>query len=158
MIYEKMAKKIHSKVIIMEKQLVFPKSIVLLQRIKISNQSIMKMNEKKRVTFIVNPISGTHGKEAILRTVEEKIDRNQYDYPEPSELKYSIRKSGRRPPAAASGESRIISPSAPILPSAARRPLLRSQMVRMNSPLRQMPTSVPRPSMTTKSLPAPSYL
>ena len=64
----------------MEKQLVFPKSIVLLQRIKISNQSIMKMNEKKRVTFIVNPISGTHGKEAILRTVEEKIDRNQYDY------------------------------------------------------------------------------
>lgn len=67
--------------IIIEKGRNCPKSIVLLQRIKsATNLQFNKMNEKKRVTFIVNPISGTHGKEAILHTVEERIDRTLYDY------------------------------------------------------------------------------
>ena len=38
------------------------------------------MNETKRVVFIVNPISGTHGKEAILKTVREKIDPEKYEF------------------------------------------------------------------------------
>lgn len=38
------------------------------------------MNSKKRIIFIVNPISGTHGKEAIIKIVEEKIDHEKYDY------------------------------------------------------------------------------
>ena len=36
--------------------------------------------EKKRITFIINPISGTNGKEIILRLINELIDRSKYDY------------------------------------------------------------------------------
>ena len=38
------------------------------------------MTEKKRIVFVVNPISGTQGKKAILRWVDERIDRSIYDY------------------------------------------------------------------------------
>ena len=36
--------------------------------------------EKKKIVFVVNPISGTQGKKAILKCVEERIDRSIYDY------------------------------------------------------------------------------
>ena len=37
------------------------------------------MNEKmKKITFIVNPISGTQGKELILNLLNEKIDKEKY--------------------------------------------------------------------------------
>ena len=36
--------------------------------------------EKKCITFIINPISGTNGKEIILRLTNELIDRSKYDY------------------------------------------------------------------------------
>ena len=35
---------------------------------------------KKRIVFIVNPISGTQGKRAILRYIHQKMDRDRYDY------------------------------------------------------------------------------
>ena len=38
------------------------------------------MTEKKKIVFVVNPISGTQGKKAILKCVEERIDRSIYDY------------------------------------------------------------------------------
>ena len=38
------------------------------------------MDKKKRMTFIVNPISGTHNKEAILRLIDELLDHNKFDY------------------------------------------------------------------------------
>lgn len=38
------------------------------------------MDEKKRIIFIVNPISGTHGKDVIIRLVDELIDRDKYDH------------------------------------------------------------------------------
>lgn len=38
------------------------------------------MTEKKRIVFVVNPISGTQGKKAILKWIDERIDRSIYDY------------------------------------------------------------------------------
>ena len=38
------------------------------------------MDEKKRIIFIVNPISGTHSKDVIIRLVGELIDRDKYDH------------------------------------------------------------------------------
>ncbi|WP_300729423.1 diacylglycerol kinase family protein [uncultured Bacteroides sp.] len=38
------------------------------------------MSSKKHIVFIVNPISGTHNKEAILRLIEERLDRVKYDF------------------------------------------------------------------------------
>lgn len=38
------------------------------------------MTEKKRIVFVVNPISGTQGKRAILRGIDERIDHLLYDY------------------------------------------------------------------------------
>lgn len=38
------------------------------------------MAERKKIVFIVNPISGTSGKKRILELVEKKIDRNRFDY------------------------------------------------------------------------------
>ena len=38
------------------------------------------METKKRITFVVNPISGTHGKEFILRLIEKELDHSIYDY------------------------------------------------------------------------------
>lgn len=38
------------------------------------------MANKKRIVFVVNPISGTQGKKAILKWIEERIDHSQYDY------------------------------------------------------------------------------
>lgn len=37
------------------------------------------MTEKKSIVFIVNPISGTQGKNAILKWIDERIDRSVYD-------------------------------------------------------------------------------
>ena len=34
----------------------------------------------KKVVFIVNPISGTKGKEAILKQIESSLDKNKYTY------------------------------------------------------------------------------
>jgi diacylglycerol kinase family enzyme len=36
--------------------------------------------EKKKIVFIVNPISGTSGKKFVLRLIDEYLDRNLYDY------------------------------------------------------------------------------
>lgn len=38
------------------------------------------MTEKKRIVFVVNPISGTQGKRAILKWIDERLDRSIYDY------------------------------------------------------------------------------
>ena len=38
------------------------------------------MTEKKRIVFVVNPISGTQGKKAILKWIDERIDKSIYDY------------------------------------------------------------------------------
>ena len=38
------------------------------------------MTEKKRIIFVVNPISGTQGKMAILKCIDERLDRSIYDY------------------------------------------------------------------------------
>ena len=38
------------------------------------------MTEKKRIVFVVNPISGTQGKKAILKWIDERLDRSVYDY------------------------------------------------------------------------------
>ena len=38
------------------------------------------METKKRITFVVNPISGTHGKEFILRLIEKEMNHSIYDY------------------------------------------------------------------------------
>ena len=35
---------------------------------------------KKRIRFIVNPISGTQSKEHILSLLDEKIDKDKYDW------------------------------------------------------------------------------
>ena len=37
------------------------------------------MNPKKQIIFIVNPISGTQDKEAILKAIEENIDKSKFD-------------------------------------------------------------------------------
>jgi len=36
--------------------------------------------DKKKVTFIVNPISGTQGKEQIYKLIGERLDLDKYDY------------------------------------------------------------------------------
>ena len=38
------------------------------------------MTEKKRIVFVVNPISGTQGKKAILKWIDERLARSLYDY------------------------------------------------------------------------------
>ena len=38
------------------------------------------MDPKKRIIFVVNPISGTHGKEFILKLIERELDRSKYEY------------------------------------------------------------------------------
>ena len=38
------------------------------------------MTEKKKIVFVVNPISGTQGKKAILKWIEDRLDRSIYDY------------------------------------------------------------------------------
>ncbi len=37
------------------------------------------MNEKKKILFIINPISGTHSKEFILNQLQKKIDQEKYE-------------------------------------------------------------------------------
>ncbi|WP_455674065.1 diacylglycerol/lipid kinase family protein [Phocaeicola sp.] len=38
------------------------------------------MTAKRRIVFVVNPISGTQGKRAILKWIDERIDRTIFDY------------------------------------------------------------------------------
>ncbi|MBR1720202.1 MAG: diacylglycerol kinase family lipid kinase [Phocaeicola sp.] len=38
------------------------------------------MSGKKSIIFVVNPISGTEGKEAIIKKIEEHINRDLYDF------------------------------------------------------------------------------
>ena len=38
------------------------------------------MTDKKKIVFVVNPKSGSHGKKAILKWIEERIDRSVFDY------------------------------------------------------------------------------
>ena len=38
------------------------------------------MTDKKKIVFIVNPISGTQGKRNILKWIDERMDRSIYDY------------------------------------------------------------------------------
>ena len=38
------------------------------------------MSDKKRIVFIVNPISGTQSKNNILKWIEERLDHSRYDY------------------------------------------------------------------------------
>lgn len=38
------------------------------------------MNEKKKIVFIINPISGTQNKKNILSLLEERIDKEKYDF------------------------------------------------------------------------------
>ena len=41
------------------------------------NESV---TEKKKIIFVVNPKSGTQGKKAILKWIEERIDRSVFDH------------------------------------------------------------------------------
>lgn len=38
------------------------------------------MDTKKQIIFVVNPISGTHSKEGIIRLINEMLDHDKYDY------------------------------------------------------------------------------
>ena len=38
------------------------------------------MTGKNKIVFVVNPISGTQGKKAILKWIDERIDRTIHDY------------------------------------------------------------------------------
>ena len=38
------------------------------------------MTDKKKIVFVVNPISGTQSKKAILKWIDERMDRSIYDY------------------------------------------------------------------------------
>ena len=38
------------------------------------------MTDKKRIVFVVNPISGTQGKKAILKWIDERLGQSIYDY------------------------------------------------------------------------------
>lgn len=38
------------------------------------------MDRKRRIIFVVNPISGTHNKGVILRLVDSLLDRSKFDY------------------------------------------------------------------------------
>lgn len=38
------------------------------------------MTIRKEIVFVVNPISGTQGKKAILKHIDERLDRNIYNY------------------------------------------------------------------------------
>ena len=38
------------------------------------------MEQKKRIIFILNPISGTHSKEEIPNLIDSTLDKEQYDY------------------------------------------------------------------------------
>ena len=38
------------------------------------------MTDKKKIVFVVNPISGTQGKKAFLKWIDERLDRSIYDY------------------------------------------------------------------------------
>ena len=38
------------------------------------------MTTKKKIVFVVNPISGTQGKRAILKWIDERIYRTLYVY------------------------------------------------------------------------------
>lgn len=38
------------------------------------------MTDKKRIVFIVNPISGTSGKRYVLKLIEEYLDKGTYEY------------------------------------------------------------------------------
>lgn len=44
------------------------------------NYQSESMTIKKKIVFVVNPISGTQGKKAILKWIDERIDRTLYDY------------------------------------------------------------------------------
>ena len=35
-------------------------------------------DSKKKISFIINPISGTQGKEQILKWLDEKLDKSRY--------------------------------------------------------------------------------
>ena len=47
---------------------------------KNSNDRKTDIMEKKKIVFIVNPISGTQNKKTILELIEQHIDREKYDY------------------------------------------------------------------------------
>lgn len=40
------------------------------------------MEDKKKIVFIVNPISGTHNKKAILNVIDRELDRNVFEEPQ----------------------------------------------------------------------------
>ena len=38
------------------------------------------MKKKKNITFIINPISGTHSKDEIPNIIENALDMDQFSY------------------------------------------------------------------------------
>ena len=52
---------------------------ILILRFKVLEEN-QNMEQKKRIIFVVNPISGTNGKEAILRLIENLLDHSRYEY------------------------------------------------------------------------------
>ena len=48
--------------------------IVLLR----SQSAILSMSNRKKIVFVANPISGTQGKEQVLKCIESNIDREKY--------------------------------------------------------------------------------
>lgn len=53
--------------------------VVILQHF-FENGNDIYMIERKRIVFVVNPISGTTGKKMVLRLLEKNIDKNRFDY------------------------------------------------------------------------------
>lgn len=46
--------------------------------IRSSNQDPLCMDEKKKIVFVINPISGTQSKEHILKWIEERLDSEKF--------------------------------------------------------------------------------
>jgi diacylglycerol kinase family enzyme len=53
--------------------------VLFLQRFYTLNPIII-MTSKKNIIFIINPISGTQSKRQILRLIDERVNRDVFDY------------------------------------------------------------------------------
>ena len=68
------------------------------------------MDPKKRIIFVVNPISGTHGKEFILKLIERELDTSKYEY-SIRKTEYAGHASEIAAQAAAEGADIVVAPS-----------------------------------------------
>ena len=55
-------------------------NVLILSSYNKNNMSTTENSHKKRIVFIINPISGTQSKRLILKYIRERMDRNRFDY------------------------------------------------------------------------------